>query len=586
VDAPNPRDIFAFGQFRLDRSSGGLFRCDGDGDPVPVTIGSRALEVLGVLIERHGDLVSRDEILAAVWPNTVVEEANLAVQISALRRVVDQDRTEGSCIQTVPGRGYRFVAAVTRLAAGASGPKVPAIEDSTDDPGVVKASAPERRDYSRAAVTALLLLGLAATGSAVVWIKGYGWFHGDAARPRVSIVVLPFANLGSDPEQEYFADAITDDLTTDLSRIAGSVVIAHSTAQSYRDKAVDVRQIGRDLDVRYILEGSVRRMGDRVEVNAQLVDAENGAHVWADRFETDRRNLAEAQSEITGRLAHTLDRQLIEADGRRLELKKDADPGASDLAMRGWALWFRPFSPATRQEALRAFERALEIDPRLVDAKIGVATILASNIGVGSSRFPQQDGARAEQLVLEAIEQNANSSLAHGVLGTLRRIQNRPDEARIEFETAVALDRNNAHALLGLGQALMFLGRPADGIPAIENSLRLDPLDPNIAFGHWSLGSCHLLLGHVDKAADLLRRARVENPRVYFFQIYLAGALGLRGDIDEARAALTEAIRLKPEVNSLVRWRAAQPWIDNPAFAALRANTIDVGLRRAGMPND
>jgi TolB-like protein/DNA-binding winged helix-turn-helix (wHTH) protein/Tfp pilus assembly protein PilF len=586
VDAPNPRDIFVFGQFRFDRSSGGLFRCDGDGDPAPVTIGSRALEVLGVLIERHGDLVSRDEFLAAVWPNTVVEEANLAVQISALRRVVDQDRTDGSCIQTVPGRGYRFVAAVTRLAAGAPGPKVLAIEVPTHDPDVVKASTPERRGYFRASIAILLLIGLAVAGSAAAWMQGYGWFHSAAAPPRVSIVVLPFANRGSDPEQEYFADAITDDLTTDLSRISGSVVIAHSTAQTYRDKAVDVRQIGHDLSVRYILEGSVRRMGDQVEVNAQLIDTENGTHVWADRFETDRRNLAEAQSEITGRLAHTLDLQLIEADGRRLELKKDADPDASDLAMRGWVLWFRPFSLGTRQEALRAFERALELDPGLVDAKIGVATILASNIGVGSSRFPQQDGIRAERLLLEAIQQNANSSRAHEVLGTLRRIQNRLDEARIEFEMAVALDRNNAHALLGLGQTLMFLGRPADGIPAIENSLRLDPRDPNIAFGHWSLGSCHLLLGHMDKAADLLRRARAENPRVYFFHIYLAGALGLRGDIDEARAALTESIQLKPEVNSLTRWRAAQPWIDNPAFVALRGSTIDAGLRRAGMPDD
>ena len=138
--------------------------------------------------------------------------------------------------------------------------------------------------------------------------------------PRLSIVVLPFANLGSDPEQEYFADAITDDLTTDLSRISGSVVIAHSTAQTYREKAVDVRQVGHELDVRYVLEGSVRRMGDQVEVNAQLVDTDRGAHVWADRFETDRHNLAEAQSEITGRLARTLHLELVEAAGRRIEL--------------------------------------------------------------------------------------------------------------------------------------------------------------------------------------------------------------------------------------------------------------------------
>jgi adenylate cyclase len=355
---------------------------------------------------------------------------------------------------------------------------------------------------------------------------------------------------------------------------------------AYRGRSADVRQIGHDLDVRYVLEGSVRRMGDQVEVNAQLVDAESGTHVWADRFNTDRRNLAEAQNEITGRLAHTLDLQLVEAAGRRIEQEKGTDPDASDLAMRGWVLWFRPWSAATRQEAVRAFERALEIDPRSIDAKIGLATILVSNVGVGLSHSPEQDGARAERLLLEAIEHDANSSRAHEVLGTLRRIQNRLDEARVEFETAIALDRNNAHAMLGLGQTLMFLGRPADGIPEIESSLRLDPRDPNIAFGHWSLGSCHLLLGHLDKAADLLRQARAENPRVYFFQLYLAGALGLRGDIDEARAALTEALRLKPEVNSLSQWKVAQPWIDNPAFVALRDSTLDVGLRRAGMPDD
>ena len=586
MDAPSPSDVFLFGDFRFDRRSGGLFRCSEGGNAAHVTIGSRALDVLGVLIARRGDLVSREEIMAAVWPDTVVEEANLAVQISALRRVLDQDRAEGSCIQTVPGRGYRFVAPATRLASGALEAVEPTAETTPDVSGAVaEAVTPPRRRSSRATVAVLVLIGLAATASAGAWLARHAWLSNDAAR-RLSIVVLPFTNLSADPEQEYFADAITDDLTTDLSRISGSVVIAYSTAMAYRGRSADVRQIGHDLDVRYVLEGSVRRMGDQVEVNAQLIDAESGTHVWADRFNTDRRNLAEAQNEITGRLAHTLDLQLVEAAGRRIEQEKGADPDASDLAMRGWVLWFRPFSVATRQEAVRAFGRALEIDPQSVDAKIGLATILVSNLGIGLSHSPQQDGARAEQLLLQAIEQNANSSRAHEVLGTLRRIQNRLDEARVEFETAIALDRNNAHAMLGLGQTLMFLGHPADGVPEIERSLRLDPRDPNIAFGHWSLGSCHLLLGHLDKAADLLRQARAENPRVYFFQLYLAGALGLRGDIDEARAALTEAIRLKPEVTSLSRWKAAQPWIDNPAFAALRDSTLDAGLRRAGMPDD
>jgi TolB-like protein/DNA-binding winged helix-turn-helix (wHTH) protein/cytochrome c-type biogenesis protein CcmH/NrfG len=581
MDAPGPSEIFRFGEFRFEARSGGLSRCAAAGKPDPIALGSRARDVLGVLLARHGDLVSKDEILAAVWPDTTVDEANLHVQISALRRVLDKDRADASCIQTVPGRGYRFVADVARVAADAPMPAAPAAEAVAPLAAIGgNAATPARH---RHLLAGLVLIGLVAAGATAAWLGEHGWFRNEAGRARLSIVVLPFANIGSDPEQEYFADAITDDLTTDLSRISGSVVIAHSTAQTYRGKAVDVRQIGSELDVRYVLEGGVRRMGDQVEVNAQLIDAASGTHVWADRFATDRRNLAEAQREITGRLAHTLDLQLVEADGRRIEQMQRADPDAADLAMRGWALWFQPFSVATRQKAALAFAQALEIDPQSVDAKVGAATILVSNIGVGSSRSPQQDSARAEQLLLEAIEQDANSSRAHEVLGTLRRIQARLDEARIEFETAIVLDRNNAHAMLGLGQTLMFLGRPADGIPPIENSMRLDPRDPNIAFGHWSLGSCQLLLGRIDKAVDLLRTARAENPRVYFFHIYLAAALGLDGDIDEAHAALAEAVRLNPAAGSFTQLLATQPWLGNPAFAPLRNSTFDLGLRRAGM---
>jgi tetratricopeptide (TPR) repeat protein len=149
----------------------------------------------------------------------------------------------------------------------------------------------------------------------------------------------------------------------------------------------------------------------------------------------------------------------------------------------------------------------------------------------------------------------------------------------------VAVDRNNAHALLGLGQIRMFLGQPEGGLPSIEASLRIDPRDPNIAFGHWSLGTCHLLLGHLDAGLDLLRRARAENARVYFFHLYLAAALGLHGEIEEAQAALAEAINMKPTVRSLAQWSAVQPWIANPAFAELRGKTVDIGLRRAGMPD-
>jgi len=205
--------------------------------------------------------------------------------------------------------------------------------------------------------------------------------------PRLSIVVLPFANLSSDPDQEYFADAITEDLTTDLSRISGSFLIARSTAFTYKGTAVDVKQLGRELGVRYVLEGSVRRAGEQVRVNVQLIDAESGAHVWADRLETDRRKLAKAQGEITGRLAQSLDLELIKDVGRRIEQEQAVDPDARDLVMRGWAWYHRSRSTAGTQEAQQAFERALEIDPHSIDARIGVARTLLVNLVAGILLF-------------------------------------------------------------------------------------------------------------------------------------------------------------------------------------------------------
>jgi adenylate cyclase len=403
--------------------------------------------------------------------------------------------------------------------------------------------------------------------------------------PRLSFVVLPFENLSRDPDQEYFADGITDDLTTDLSRISGSFVIARNTAFTYKGKPVEVKQIGRELGVHYVLEGSVRRTGDQVRVNVQLIDAETGAHLWADRFDTDRANLAEAQSEITGRLARTLKIELVQDAGRRIEQERAADPNARDLVMRGWAWSYGPVSVATRQEAQRAFEQALEIDPVSVDARIGLATILLNNIIDSRSSSAQQDQARAEGLLLEALELGANGSTAHQAMGNLRRIQNRLTEARIEGEAAIALDRNNAGAHYGLGQTLMLMGKPEAAVPYLEKAIRLNPHNLNNNFPYWALGACHLFLGHLDEAIDLLRKARAANPRFYWIHLWLAGALGFKGDLDEARAVLTEGVKLRPDVNSLARYRAQFPWND-PQYLALRANSMEAGLLRAGFSEE
>jgi adenylate cyclase len=430
---------------------------------------------------------------------------------------------------------------------------------------------------SRAALMPSTPTGVASDG---------GGLATPATASRLSIVVLPFANHSNDSEQEYFADGITDDLTTDLSRISGSFVIARNTAFTYKGKPVDAKQIGRELGVRYALEGSVRRTGDRVRVNAHLIDTQNGAHVWADRIDTDLSNLMEAQDEITGRLAQTLNLELVEAVSRRLEQDRTVDPDARDEVMRGWAWYYRPMSIGAVQQARQAFERALEIDGHSIDAKIGIASLLVRKVAEGWSNARQEDEAIAERLLLEALERDTNRPTAHYAFGMLRRVQNRLDEAVVEFEATLELDRNHARSFFRLGQTLIFLGRVKDGISYIEKAIRLNPRDPNIARPYGILGNAYILLGNVDRGIDLLRQACAANHRMWWLHLSLAGALGFKGDLDGAKAALCESLKLKPEINSIAQWQMEHPWGTDPRYVRLVEPTLYAGLRRAGFPDE
>jgi len=406
--------------------------------------------------------------------------------------------------------------------------------------------------------------------------------------PRLSIVVLPFTNLSNDPEQEYFVDGITDDLTSDLSRIAGSFVIARTTAFTYKGKPIDVRQIGRELGVHYVLEGSVRRLGDRVQVNVQLIEAESGAHAWADRFDTDQRDVAEAQSEIIGRLARSLNFELLRDAGHRIEKEKAADPDARDRVMRAWALYYGLGFPENQKEAVREFERALEIDPRSIDAKLGIARAVVRIVGDGLSNNVEEDRACVEQLVSEVLEREPNRSLAHAVMGHLRRFQGRMAEARAELEIAIALDRNDAWAIRQLGQTFLGSGQPEAAIPYFQKAIRLNPREPSVGNAYGLLGVSHLFLGNMDQAIAFLRKARTEMPRYWEHHGRLASALGLKGDIDEAQAEIAEMLKLKPDVTSVARWRAIRATIGggDPRNQALWEKTIAAGLRRASFPEE
>jgi peptide/nickel transport system substrate-binding protein len=269
------------------------------------------------------------------------------------------------------------------------------------------------------------------------------------------------------------------------------------------------------------------------------------------------------------------------------EEKEQPDPTVRDLIKHGWELYYLPYSAARWQDARRNFERAFELDSRSTEARIGLASILSTKLADGWSPVLQEDLPRAEDILTEALDRGtvSNRAAAHFTLGVLRQMQNRLPEAQKEFETAVSLDPTNARAQLHLGETRLFLGEPEAGIAPLEQAIRLVPDGPNLAIAYWALGACQLLLGRVDQAIDLLQTARAANPRLWVPYLYLAGAYGLRGDLDKAKSALAESIRLRPAVKSLARMQAENRWLSDPRYQALQVKTLNVGLRRAGFPD-
>jgi TolB-like protein/Flp pilus assembly protein TadD len=495
-----------------------------------LSIEPQVFDLLEFLVRNRDRVVSKDDLLASVWGGRIVSESTLASRINAARRIIGDTGDQQRLIRTIIGKGVRFVGAARE-------------QQDADQPAAPSVSR------------------------------------------RLSIVVLPFANFSNDPELEHFADGITDDLTTDLSRITGGFVIARNTAFTYKRRPVDVREIGRELGVRCVVEGSVRPAGDWLRLNVQLTDAECGAHLWVDRFDIDCVDLARAQSEITGRLARTINFKLVEAESLSIGRERVLDPDSQDLLIRGWAALVRPISATTLQEALRVFERVLEIEPDSVAAKVGLGYALSCNIADGWSTSVQQDEARAEQLLLEAIAGDANSFRARQALGLLRRLQNRLDESRIEFETAISLVPNYAPAFCQLGMTLICLGKPEAAIPEIEKGIRIGPHDTASPSAYSMLSLAHMLLGRVEQAIEFSRQARARNPRLYHTHMLLAAALGLNGEIGEAKAALAEGIKIRPEFDSLARLREYCTW-GSPRYLALREDTVYLGLRRAGLPDE
>ncbi len=400
--------------------------------------------------------------------------------------------------------------------------------------------------------------------------------------PRLSIVVLPFANLSNDPEQQYFADAVTEDLTTNVSRISGSFVISRNTAFTYKDKPISPKQIGRELGVRYVLEGSVRRSGNQARVSAQLIDAATDAHLWAEQFDSDTGDLFILQNEIAGRIAVVLNLELVATEAAR----PTEQPDAFDYILRGRAATQKPASRDIFADRIGMFERALALDPRSVEAQSNLAIQLMARALDSMSDSPASDIARAETLAGQALAASPRSPLAHYAKGQVLRAQNRCAEAIPEYETALAHNRNWVTAYAHIGRCKVSTGAIEEAIPLYELALRLSPRDPEIGNWYFRIGSVHLLQSRTDEAITWLEKARGATPGLPQPHAWLAAAYALKGETERAAAALAEARRLRGEgsYSSIPRLRLEFSGV--PKIRALFEATYFAGLRKAGMPEE
>jgi TolB-like protein/class 3 adenylate cyclase/Flp pilus assembly protein TadD len=403
--------------------------------------------------------------------------------------------------------------------------------------------------------------------------------QGPLSPPRLSIVVLPLANLSGDPEQDYFADGVTESLTTDLSRISGSFIIGRHTAFTYKGKAVDLKQVGRALNVRFVLEGSVQRNGNRLRVNVQLVDAETANHLWAERFDKPIADLFDMQDEIVSRLANTLNTQLIEAEARRAE--RSLHPDATDLNFQGLACLNKGTTPEHMTRAGDFFERALVIDPRSVGALLGRATV---DLMLGGSLLTDDRAARfsaAETNAIKALSLAPDRADAHLALGIVYSCTSRAAQGIAQCEQALVLNPNVADAHSAIGMAKLFMGQAAETEGHILEALRISPRD---IFAYWWMhcaGRAKIQLGADAEAVDWLRRSIEANRNFPLTHFNLAAALGLLGALDEARTAAKVGLALDPHF-TIRRLRTAKP-SDNPTYLA-GLERVCMGMRVAGVP--
>jgi TolB-like protein len=510
--------VYALGPFRLDMQGDLLWR-----GAEPMALGRRAIALLRALIERPGAVLSKNALIDAAWPGQAVEESNLTVQIAALRRVLGEEPGGDRWIETMPRRGYRFVGPVL----------------TNEENGATPAAAQ---------VEAVPPIG-----------RGEAEQHQINILPdKPSLAVLPFQNLSRDPEQEYFTDGMVEEIITALARIRWLFVAAASSSFTYKGQAVDVRRIGRELGVRYVLEGSVRKAGGQVRITAQLIDAATGAHLWADRFDGSLEHVFELQDQVAISVAGVIEPALEAAEISRSAERPTSDVTAYDLYLRALALAFS-WGRHDLMRALALLEQAIERDPCYGLALIEAAsryTELHVNGWYDDPEAVCRKGVEFARRALEAAPDDPN--VLHKAARALAYFGEDIDAAIALLERSLKLNPNSARAWMWGGWIRLWAGQPDLAIEHFETSWRLNPrvARANPLMG---IGVAHFFARRFDEARATLLQSLQEKPNWVPIYRFLAACYAHMGQLDEAEETVKRLLALTNSViPSVTHWRSPE----------------------------
>jgi adenylate cyclase len=567
--------VFRFEGFALDLTRGLL-----SADDRELPLRPKSFEVLRYLVENAGRLVAKDELMQAVWPHVIVTDDSIKQCVREIRVALGD--AEQRMIKTVPRRGYLFAAPVSSPQIGEAGSAsvVPPPTTAVPERDPIKKTAPAGPSTRWRFLAALAGVAL------VVAVGAWSWFQsrGLSLPDRPSIAVLAFANMGGNPQQEYFSDGIAEDLITSLSKFPNLFVIARNSSFSYKGRQIDGKEIGRELGVRYLVNGSVRRDGERLRVTTQLVEAATGKQLWGDRYDREPTGLFAVQDDIVQKIVGTLVAHITNTELERAMRKPPETLAAYDYYLQANAL-MKKIHRESRGETIAAarqlYERSLAADPQYAPALQGLAhtyvTAWQEPTGYApiASEYRQRATLdRAQLLAQTAVELDGNLAEARATLGFILRWQYRHNESNAEFERAFALNPNLADGRFG--NMLNHQGRAHEAIDFMKSIMRLDPFHPAVYFQY--LGNAYYLIGRYDAAIELLRTGALRMPGYRPVFVWLAAAAAQLGRVDEARAAAAEVLRLQPDFT-------VSGWVQFLGLARQEdAERLAHGLRKAGLP--